>query len=174
LASTSWTSRRSAARYVYFGLAPSTDIVIDLVFDEIVDRLLDFAKSHTTLPLSEGLEKELAEALAKLGLKGIADKIKKAGELGLIPPFPFREFTVATLPMAGLFFVGLDNFQGAFSVERSGGTLNVTFDDGIAGPVASNTIPRFIPLQTGATASASMRFGLIGVIAKGADIPFET
>ncbi len=158
-------------RYVYFGLAPSTDIVVDVLADLIVNSILAFLQENHTLPLEGELEEALFALLAKLGLKDIVGRLKALLDLNLKPPFPFTGFTAASLPMVGIFNFDLDDFQGAFSEVREGANLTVRFEDGIGAQRAVNTSPIDIKLKTG-SGPLSRRFGLTGVIAKGADIPF--
>jgi hypothetical protein len=159
---------RNGARYVYFGLAPSTDFLLDAFADKIIDLI----NKRGTLAVDDTFEKAIFEMIVKVFGKAALDRIKDLLDLKLKPPFPFTPFAAASLPIVRLFHFGLDDFQGAFSEQRAGGDLTVVFEDGIGAQTPVNTIPRFIKLKTGST-GISLRFGLTGVIVKGADIPFE-
>jgi hypothetical protein len=156
--------------YIYFGIAPSTDVVLDVISDAVVDALTA-AVTAASLGGGKLIGDLLEQALIKLHLKDLADRVKKFAQLDLIGPFPFSTMTVTTDPAQKFHHVGLDDFQGGFAVLRVGGTLHVNFDDGV-GPVKQRPAPHPLELKTGATHSPSFRFGLIGVIFKGADIPY--
>jgi hypothetical protein len=163
-------NRMRGGRYIYFGIAANTDFIVDTVADMVVDAIVGFISSHQNLPLEGEVEKALFDLLAKLGVKDLMGRLKALLDLDLKPPFPFTPFTVASVPMANVFSIELDDLQGAFSDVREGGTLTVMFEDGIGAQRAANTAPPHIKLRTAST-GISRRFGLMGVIAKGADIP---
>ena len=169
-------TRKKGGLFLYFGVAPNVDGLLDVVIDLAADALISIINAGAVPFFDEDFAGKLAEELTKRGFKVSKDVLQKLLGLKLEPPFPLSDpFRVRKLTTGEVdITVTLQDLEGEFDCAREARTLTVAFGEpATTGARRDRTDPRFVDIKSGGGFSISRRFGVTGVIMKVLDIPFK-